>query len=247
MPEFSARWHAFAREAAIAGHSLSAGLEALGKANYGTKGLYSHAFFGLSVGLERLLKLIVMIDYAVLNSASYPDNADLKRLGHDIERLYAEARRVHSRLPDPEDRYELPVGGLEDEIISFLSRFASTARYYNLDFLTAPNSQTGPLQDPVAEWSRTIGQQILLKHYKEKRRTADQQRAAATGSAMGPFTFVRFTAEDGTLLDSVEMAMQRTAENRVIQKFGTFYCASIARFAYMILYRPSARSAYCGG
>jgi hypothetical protein len=72
MSEFSPRWNAFAREAGIAGHSISSGLTALRQVNYAQKGLYNQAFFGLSIGLERLLKLIALIDFALLNHGTYP-------------------------------------------------------------------------------------------------------------------------------------------------------------------------------
>jgi hypothetical protein len=72
MTPFSPRWIAFCREAAIAGQSISAGLAALRKANYVATGLYSHSFFSLSVGLERLLKLIYLIDHAIKNDGAYP-------------------------------------------------------------------------------------------------------------------------------------------------------------------------------
>jgi hypothetical protein len=55
---FTPQWRAFTREAAIAGQSIGAGLAALRKANYAATGLYSHAFFSLTIGLERMLKII---------------------------------------------------------------------------------------------------------------------------------------------------------------------------------------------
>lgn len=233
--EFSDRWNAFAREAGIAGHSISSGLEALRKADYTDKGLYSHAFFGLSIGLERLLKLIVLIDYAVLNAGTYPEAEYLKQLGHDIERLHSEARRVHDRLPDREGRYDFPPGGLEDDILAFLARFAKSTRYYNLDCI-AGRSSAAQFVDPVAQWSTKIGNQILERHYQPTRRARDDANAILLQKSLGQIMLVRHTAEDGSALNSVQTAFRRGAENRVLQKYGTFYCVKIVRFAYMILY-----------
>ena len=48
---FSAEWRALQREAQLAAEQLAAGVTALGRANHAQTGLYSQAFFGLSVGL----------------------------------------------------------------------------------------------------------------------------------------------------------------------------------------------------
>src|SRR5712691_11621282 len=235
MPIFSPRWNAFAREAGIAGQSLSSGLTALRKANYADKGMYVQAFFGLSIGLERLLKLIVLIDFALRNRGTYPGNADLRRFGHDIQLLFAEARTVHNRLPKPEGRYEIPVGGLEDDIIAFLTRFAASTRYYNLDFL-AGSTQPAQSMDPIAEWSDTIARQILAKHYPKQKRERDERNTAAIGAMMEPIPMVLQSSEDGTELNTVESASRRTGENKIMQKYGTFYCLKIVRFAFMVMY-----------
>jgi hypothetical protein len=235
MPLFSPRWNALAREAGIASHSISSGLEALRKANYADKGLYNHAFFGLSIGLERLLKLIVLIDFAILNGGTYPDDAYFRKLGHNIQLLYSEARIVHGRLSNPRGRYEIPSSGLESDIIAFLARFATSARYYNLNFL-AGKSQPPQTMDPIAEWATNIGSQILKKHYSKAMRERDRRNAAMIGAMMEGVSSVRHLSEEGTILDTVEDASLRTGENQIMQKYGTFYCAKIVRLPYMILY-----------
>lgn len=235
MPPFSTRWNAFAREAGIASRSISSGLNALRTANYADKGLYNHAFFGLSIGLERLLKLIVIINFAIENGRSFPDDEYLRKLGHNIERLFAEIRKVDDRLPGSERRYGFVSGGIEDEIIAFLSRFATSTRYYNLDFI-AGRAQPANSMDPIAEWSNRIGREILKRHYSPKRRERDEQVAHAMDALLSPVSSIRHSAEDGTALNTIESASRRTGENKVMQKYGTFYCAKIVRFAYMILY-----------
>lgn len=235
MPLFSPRWNALAREAGIAGHSISSGLEALRKANYADKGLYNHAFFGLSIGLERLLKLIVLIDFAILNGGTYPDDTYFRKLGHNIQLLYSEARIVHERLSKPRDRFEIPSSGLESDIIAFLARFATSTRYYNLNFL-AGKSHPPQTIDPIAEWATNIGSQILERHYSEAMRERDRRNAAMIGAMMGGVSSVRHVSEDGTVLGTIEDASLRTGENQIMQKYGTFYCAKVVRFPYMILY-----------
>ena len=66
-------WHAIGRETALVRHLIGSGITALGRANYADqRGEYYTAFFGLSVGLERLAKLILVADYAICNDGHMP-------------------------------------------------------------------------------------------------------------------------------------------------------------------------------
>ena len=233
---YSPQWIALCREAAIASQSISAGLTALRRANYAATGLYSHAFFSLSIGLERLLKLIFIIDHTIQYNLTYPTEQDLRRrFGHDLEKLFTNAIRVHRRLPDRRQRYELSTDSLESEILGFLAQFAKTTRYYNLDYIVS-GRVADSRDDPIQKWFETIGVQILAKHYSERQRKKDAQSAALADELLRDHALVLHTAEDGSPLTSIESAALQTGKNKVIQKYGTFYCAKIARFLYMVLY-----------
>ena len=68
-------WHAIEREAALVRHLVGSGATALGRANYADNiGEYYTAFFGLSVGVERLAKLIL-----VRTNGVYPQLGDVGR------------------------------------------------------------------------------------------------------------------------------------------------------------------------
>jgi hypothetical protein len=53
---FSPQWHAIDREGQLAAEQLASGVTILGRANHGLKGLYTQAFFALSIGIERLAR-----------------------------------------------------------------------------------------------------------------------------------------------------------------------------------------------
>lgn len=232
-PLYSPQWIALTREAGIASQSISAGLTALRKANYAANGLYSHAFFSLSIGFERLLKLVYLIDFAILNGR-FPTDQELRsRFGHDITKLYSYAVGVHERLPKQDERFPLLRGGIEDSIINFLSKFALTARYYNLNFLTGTATKQ---TDPIAEWYEDIGALVLAAHYSARHRERVERNASIIDQMLGSFSTVHHTAEDGSPLTDVRSASLHTGENAIVQKYGTFYCAKIARFFYMILF-----------
>jgi hypothetical protein len=72
----SAERRALLREAALVRHLLGSGVTALGRADYATGlGEYYSAFFGLSIGLERLAKLVLVADYAISNHSQMPPQA----------------------------------------------------------------------------------------------------------------------------------------------------------------------------
>jgi hypothetical protein len=64
---FPPEWHALNREAQLAAGQIAIGITALGKANYADKGRYAEAFFGLSIGLERMAKLILIAGHCIEN------------------------------------------------------------------------------------------------------------------------------------------------------------------------------------
>ena len=231
---FSDEFIALSREAAISGQSLGEGLAALRKANYAATGLYSHAFFSLSIGFERILKLIFIIDHKIQNN-SYPTNDELKnKFGHNIEELYKYAKTVYDRLQNKYNKYELISGGIEENIICFLSMFAKINRYYNLNYLVGSNN-SGVSVDPIKEWHNKIGNQLVSRHYSEAQKKKDTVIASKMDKMFGDFALVRYTAEDGASLNNMESAILQTGINKIIQKYGTFYTAKIARFLYLIL------------
>ena len=66
----------------------------IGKANYTQNGLYTQAFFALSIGLERVAKLVIIEDYAIDNKGRFPDNNILKNIKHDIDVLLNYCERL---------------------------------------------------------------------------------------------------------------------------------------------------------
>ena len=75
--KLSAEWRALQREAQLAAEQIAVGVTALGRANHAQTGLYSQAFFGLSIGMERTGKLIFIANYAIRNNGSLPTNSIL--------------------------------------------------------------------------------------------------------------------------------------------------------------------------
>src|SRR5947209_276246 len=67
--------------------SLTTGLTALRSAHRGERGLYYTGFFQLSIGVERLLKAILIVDHMSKNNLDTPTRETLKKFGHKITEL----------------------------------------------------------------------------------------------------------------------------------------------------------------
>ncbi|MCX5817043.1 MAG: hypothetical protein NTX75_12525 [Proteobacteria bacterium] len=109
------------------------------------------AFFELSIGFERLMKTILVIDHMNKNRLTIPPGLKLKSLGHDLVGLFSACKSLDTAR-DVKEFLEIKQDSIEDRIIKFLSDFAKTDRYHNLDHLTG---KTVP-KDPLAEWSKIL-------------------------------------------------------------------------------------------
>jgi hypothetical protein len=120
------------------------------------------AFFGLTVGFERLLKILILLDHWY-RSRKFLTDAELKVYCHDIEKLYAKVESLFGQYgvirndnlkPDEIDR----------EILAFLSSFARRGRYYNLFTLSGSEGATNPL----GEWEDIL-REIYEKDIPEEK------------------------------------------------------------------------------
>ena len=225
---------ALLREAGIAGNSISAGLAAIRKANYATPGLYGHAFFSFSVGLERTLKLIYIMNYLIENN-KYPTDIHLRDLGHNIKILFDFAQQVQIKYSISTGESMVTSQSFEMLIVEFMSRFAQGSRYYNLDLLVGSRKAVSSI-DPIRDWFETVGRPILAMHLTDKKVKKIRSNAILLHQKTAHYTYVSHTAEDGTPLADVFSASYQTGITEVIRKYATLYSARLCRYLYYILW-----------
>ena len=144
------------------------GLTAL-RGAYGDKGGYYTAFFQLSIGLERLLKTVIIIDHMLHNSLNPPSEGTLRGYGHKLRDLYSKAQRIAvARQVGP--LLELTPGDATTEIVELLHDFAIATRYFNLDALAAPQRSC----DPLERWN-LIAQRLVREDATERQRLRIQR------------------------------------------------------------------------
>ncbi|QSR35624.1 hypothetical protein CFI10_11550 [Marinobacterium iners] len=146
---FSEEYRLLSQEAHLAKSALLSGMDSLRKANLDDKGLFYSGLFQLSIGFERLLKLVVILHHKSENKHRYPSNKELKDYGHDINQLYQKSVEIgKTYLPHT----DMQADDIQAEIINVLSQFGKGSRYYNLDVLTQDNKN----EDPLALWKEVI-------------------------------------------------------------------------------------------
>lgn len=131
---------------------LHTGFFALSKANISNnQGDFYVAFFQLSIGLERLMKLTLILDYMAANELQLPNTELLKDYQHDLIKLVRSIGTIGKRISESDLISEvLDQHAIENEILVFLDEFARKTRYSNLDTLTKKQGSV----DPLMKWSK---------------------------------------------------------------------------------------------
>jgi hypothetical protein len=87
----SKKFSLLTQEAYLTKNALLSSFDLLLKANFfqDRDGYFYSGFFHLSIGLERLMKLVVVCDFMLKNKYNTPTTKQLKSYGHNINELYS--------------------------------------------------------------------------------------------------------------------------------------------------------------
>jgi hypothetical protein len=225
---FSREWHAFGREAELCAELLAAGTTALGDAHHASGGLYSQAFFGLAGGIERLAKLIVIVDHAAAHGGSFPDNKTLRSFGHGLRGLLNACEGIIVKYAQDPIAATRPTGAIHLGIATTLDEFATLTRYYNLDLLSGWS--VGRFPEPIAAWWSRVGEPIIQRHYTPSMRKRDEADAARLEQMFADRATVIHHTEKEEPIDSVTKLWLRAGASRVVQRYGRMYTLQIVRW-----------------
>jgi len=241
-------WQALHREASLVSQIIGAGATALGRASYGSGfGEYYTAFFGLSIGVERLAKLILVADYAIDNGGTLPGQAVVRRYGHKLGALIEDADRI-ARARNISVPYLAPTDPICAAVIRCLDAFAdaSKGRYANFEAIGNPDFNAA--DEPVNKWWLEVVEPILDRHYRGRKVEAQvRRRAAIVDEMIGDLSIVLFTDETGNILSDVATASERTGQTMLAQKYGRFYALSVVRWLSNIFGQLVHKGTYAGG
>jgi len=241
-------WKAIHREASLVSQIIGSGATALGRASYGSGfGEYYTAFFGLSIGVERLAKLILITDYAMDNGGALPGQAVVRKYGHKIRALIVEVDQLSTRrnITVP---HLAPTDPICAAVINCLDAFsdASKGRYANFEVIGNPNFNAS--EEPVNKWWSEVVEPILDRHYRGKKAEVGvKHRAAIIDAMIGGASMVLFTDETGTMMTDVSTASERTGQTKWAQKYGRFYSLSVVRWLSSIFSQLVREASYRQG
>lgn len=219
---------ALLREGAIAAQLLGTGITTLRKADTAHSGLLVSAFFNFSIGLERIGKLVVIMDHYVTSKWKFPDETKLRGLHHDLEALFAAVHEISNRRFQASQRNPIPNDPIHQAILCTLSEFARITRYQNLDYLV--NGKGASKSNPETQWFETVGELILKKHYRRKQSELDELKAGAIDALLGGNAIALNLGPDGKLMRSIKQTMLHGQRAEIVQRYAQFYSLQLVRF-----------------
>jgi len=223
-------WHFVRQEAMLVRHLIGAGATALGQANYANKkGEYYRAFFELSVGMERLAKLILVVDYALTHGGNMPDEAHVRKFGHDLNGLFAAVEQV-AASHQLKLEYHRPTDAVANAIIENLDAFADAKRGRYANFAAMGNPGIDQ-HEPIAKWWNEVAEAVLRdRYYGKKAQERVENNARAISLVMGEFTMVHHTTETREHLGDLELASRRTGQTELVQSWSRYHALTIVRW-----------------
>lgn len=123
---------------------------------------YMQAFFNLSIGMERLLKLTLLMNFTYLNK-QFPDKLFFKESGHNIYDLYQKCIEIaqdHNKRKIFEKLLYVNNSSTHISILNNISSFAENTRYFNLNEISNPTLK----EMPFKRWQREI-EYVLISRY----------------------------------------------------------------------------------
>jgi len=230
-PSTLPEWKALHREASLVRQIIGTGVTALGRASYGSGfGEYYAAFFGLSVGVERLMKLILVADYAIENAGALPGQRTVHHYGHDLKKLCERADQIAIKHGLSLD-FSKPSDPICWAVIDCLDAFANAAkgRYANFEAIGNPNFDAA--NEPVNKWWSEVVELILDKHYRGRAAERGVQHYAENiNTSIGNISSVLFLDENGRMMTDLQVASERSGHAREAQKYGRFYTLCVVRW-----------------
>ncbi len=218
-----------AREASLASMSLGVGLTHIGRYSAMETGYFYSGMYSYCVGLERILKLVTIYDYRLHNDDLFPSNKVLKGFSHRLFDLLNQAHSIAKNNSLQVDEAHTK-DSLHNPIVSWLTDFASSTRYYNLDLLTGSNHDT---DEPLVRWDNDVCREIVVRHYHPS--VARQEKLKIVKDMLDPIAFVHHTSATGNPLNDVSSFINDSDTVLVKQNYSRYYLYRISRFACNVL------------
>lgn len=206
---FNEKERLLANEAHLTKSLISSGLHALRKANIENVGLFYQAFFSLSIGLERMMKIILIMKYRIENNGEFPSNELLKKHGHNLVSLAQDCGI---------EKFD---NKINNDILTFLNQFAKKERYFNLDSLRETDYNR---ENPLLTWKKI--QEKILNTYSYKKLPNEYLYAA---QILNQCSDVQFNNLNNEEITSVQDLVVNVYENDIAQGYAVWHIFEIVK------------------
>lgn len=240
------QWAALNRESALIAQQLGSGASAFNKAGYASIGYYYQAFFGFSIALERIAKLVLAFDCAASDSGSFPDSRTFRKFGHDLQKLETRVESIAAEL-EIEDCFDTRghrVDEIERRILGELGGFANNlTRYYNLEVLSDGSGTTG---DPVASWHLGVTQLVISEHLPPRSAARILFDAKTAQELLSPIGMFHLFTETGDLIDDPYEMVKFARMGAFARRWERMYVLRIARRWLLVMLEAAGRATRSG-
>ena len=238
-------WLSIRKECRLARELLGSGINSLRSANYADgEGHYYNAFFGLSIGLERLAKLIIVADYIVRNKGAPPDKKFIKSMAECYQHKLTP---LLSKINDISIEHDLELtcpclgNNISIKIISCLHSFATAGegRYFNFSSLFNPNFK--PNLEPINKWWQDVAEFIVAEHYYDGEiKMSDNTKNVLELMKKDHSLF--YTNEVGKIMRDRNEISEWDIRTQIVQQFGCFHTLTIVRWMACVFIELSKKN-----
>lgn len=176
----SQQFRLLSQEGHLASRAFLTGFQDMSAVDYDRPGTVYSALFQLSIALERLMKIVIILDHMAQHDFSTPSDRDLRGLGHSITALYTAVEKAGHRVGVIDGWFQAPA--IQTEMLEALSEFAKGARYFNIDQLVSGVANI----DPLTRWFG-VHMKVAEASLSYKRRASIMARSRAHCEALGLF------------------------------------------------------------
>lgn len=214
LPEnyFHKNFHILAREAHLIAEIFYSGLTQLRNSSSSNVGKAYVGFFNLSIGIERICKLIIIADHMVNNESRAPTKQQIRGYGHKITDLVTQAVAISKRY-DRQVIEDINEDIITWKLLEFLGKFAGTVRYENIDGLCDDTIDV----DHMKKW-RALLEVIIQEEVSDESIAKERGRADAIRAAFGDnVSYMNFGYDDRRLPDG-EVFFTQAVEQKAIAR-----------------------------
>lgn len=213
----------FVDETMFSRQLLGIGLTSLRKANFANRGLYFQALSSISLGLERLMKLCLLLDDYNKNGR-YTSRKELKNYGHNLYNLF---KQITERSKGSDNLSDIHI-----RVLKLLTDFAQSSRYSNVDFITNDHDN-----DPMKIWHNSIDKDIyenMLNNRQRNRIEKECELYRCIGDALPAFA-MGYSDENRNPIDSFGELNSLVKRSEMLAGYRTLLVIQIIEHIYRIL------------